>query len=58
MNILIACILPIAVILFAMAVEGSIVVGVLAIVALLVYVIIKKTEANQKAKEWKDEIFK
>ena len=58
MKILLACLLPIACILFAIAVESDIAIGVFAIIALLGYVIVKKIEASKKAKEWKDELFK
>lgn len=58
MKTIIACLFPVCCILFAIAVESSIAIGVIAIIGLLAYVIVKKHEAQQKAKKWKDKLFK
>ena len=57
MNILIACLLPIACILFAFAVEAYISIGVIAIIIVLLYIIVKKIEAAKIAKKEKDKLF-
>ena len=57
MEILFACLFPICCILFTLAVDSNIAVGVIAIIALLAYIIIKKIESVKKAKEYKEKLY-
>ena len=57
MKVLIACLFPVFCILFALLVDSNIVFGLIAIVILLAYAIVKKINANKIAKAKRKELF-